>query len=375
MGDLAAVGANAVGQSWGSGQNPLAQTLGNAAVGALAAKATGKDAAAGAIGGAVETALGNVVDLPVDPATGQYADTTKGAYQLAAMLAAAGVAAAAGKDGITAALAAQNAAVNNRLMTQVEKDRVKQLAQNTGLTEDRLARAACYEVKCWAQYPEGSAAREKAFVSIGEVIDLSKELAAIRTEKTSSGLFNYTMTQQDVDDFKSGPLPTIESAAKVVGGGLTAWTGGTICGATSGAGCVIGGGSMIAFGTSEFTEGATGLYNQYQRAGSAGINPLRTAFNTVSPVWGDTVYDTGYLISSGVSLWATVPAKIGASDGINRASSMFGVTVQRWQNPVISPMTNEVIMTNNALRPILLFGVGAKALAVEKDIEQIRSGK
>ncbi|KZS00576.1 Uncharacterized protein APZ42_003081, partial [Daphnia magna] len=125
--------------------------------------------------------------------------------------------------------------------------------------------------------------------------------------------------------------------------------GSTIC-STSGIGCAIGA-PLAVFGASEATEGATGLYRQYQGQGAAGFNPVRRSLTT------------------------PVPLKVGASDGINRANSMFGVTVPRWQNPIINPLTNNVLLSPTAAQGVLVYGVTTKVPAVVEDVNKARGGK
>jgi filamentous hemagglutinin len=121
IGDLAAVGANAVGQ----GTNALSpgNILGHAAIGCAAAAATGKDCASGAIGGAGAAVVNPLLDQAIggadgsgwgsNPETAQQWQTAT--LQLGSMAVSAATAAALGKDGMTAALAAQNETVNNYL--------------------------------------------------------------------------------------------------------------------------------------------------------------------------------------------------------------------------------------------------------------------
>lgn len=156
VGDLAAMGASAIGQAWGGGRDPVMQTVAHAALGATAAKLTGRDAVAGAIGGSVESVVGNLVTLEIDPKTGEYSTSTQAGYTGGTMLLAGVVANALGRDGVTAAGAAQNAAENNRLATQREKDLFRQLAKEDPLKAARYQDAACTIVKCSARFPEGS---------------------------------------------------------------------------------------------------------------------------------------------------------------------------------------------------------------------------
>jgi filamentous hemagglutinin len=135
------------------------------------------------------------------------------------------------------------------------------------------------------------------------------------------------------------------------------------------------GAPLTVLGASEATEGATGLYRQYQGQGAAGFNPVRSGLNELSPVWGDTIYDGTFLLLSAASVMTPVPLKVGASDGINRANSMFGVTVPRWQNPIINPLTNNVLLPPTAAQGLILYGVGAKIPAVVEDVNKARGGK
>lgn len=119
--DLAAVGANAVGLS----TNTLSpgNILGHAAVGALAAQLKGLDALSGAIGGAGGAIVNPILDQAIggtdgsgwgkDPEFAQKMQTAT--LQLGSMAVSAVAATALGKNGMTAALAAQNETVNNFL--------------------------------------------------------------------------------------------------------------------------------------------------------------------------------------------------------------------------------------------------------------------
>jgi filamentous hemagglutinin len=272
-----------------------------------------------------------------------------------------------------AKMTANNAVVNNRALHVDEKKRIKELAKSTGLSEENLTRAACYAVKCWAEFPEGSQERDAAFVSVAETFGLSKELNAIQSVGSSMGLFGYSATDQLKDSFKANTLPALQNSAKTVGGGLAIATGSTIC-STSAIGCAIGA-PLAVFGASEATEGATGLYRQYQGQGAAGFNPVRSGLNELSPVWGDTIYDGTFLGLSVLAIGAPVPLKVGASDGINRANSMFGVTVPRWQNPIINPLTNKVMLSPTAAQGVLVYGVTTKVPAVVEDLNKARGDK
>jgi filamentous hemagglutinin len=153
--------------------------------------------------------------------------------------------------------------------------------------------------------------------------------------------------------------------AKVVAGGVTAKTGTTIC-ATTGVGCVAGVG-MVSFDISDMVEGGDGLYNRYNGTDVRGANPLQGGFNKISPMWGNTVYDTLSFGTAALALRASVPLKIGVADGLNRPSSMFNVTVPRINNPILNPFTH-MPLPYGVTQGTLLFGVGSKGGAIVNDI-------
>jgi filamentous hemagglutinin family protein len=130
--DATAVGASAIGMKWGGGTDPFMQTLAHAGLGAVTAELRGQDAVAGAIGGATESLLDNLV--------GDTLPKTKEAdafYAAAATLMGGIVASAAGYDGLTAAQTAQNAAVNNRLATTWERSQLREKAKE--IAQSQLA--------------------------------------------------------------------------------------------------------------------------------------------------------------------------------------------------------------------------------------------
>ncbi|WP_184415250.1 two-partner secretion domain-containing protein [Rhodocyclus tenuis] len=133
VGDLAAVGANAVGGL--KDIDPTTRALAHAGVGALAAKATGRDAVAGAIGAAGASLLNPVIDKAIGGEDGSgWGSDTKSAQQnqsvtlqAASMLAAGAFSQAAGHDAVTAANAAQNETLNNYLSLKQIQDKEKKL--------------------------------------------------------------------------------------------------------------------------------------------------------------------------------------------------------------------------------------------------------
>jgi len=131
--DLAAVGANAVGQT---DFDPVTRALAHAGVGALAAKAGGKDAASGAIGAAGASLLNPIIDKAIGGEDGSgWGNDLKDAQrnqsltlQATSMLATGAVANALGRDAVTAASAAQNETLNNYLTKSQIENKTKALA-------------------------------------------------------------------------------------------------------------------------------------------------------------------------------------------------------------------------------------------------------
>lgn len=245
-----------------------------------------------------------------------------------------------------------------------EKEAIRKKANGDKEEEARPTKAACYAVKCWAEYPQGSDQYNANYVSQLEASQLGPELAWVNNQKEAN-LFVYTPGQKVTDMVKSDPLGTAKDAAKIVTGGLTAKTGAALC--TNGLGCTAGG-AMIAFGLSDMAEGGDGLYNRYNGIGSPGVNPLRYAFNEALPGgWGNVAYDGLNLATAIGALYAPVPLKMGAADGLNRPGSMFDVTVPRMNNQTLNPLTKNPLPYGTT-QGILIYGVGSKGATVINDI-------
>jgi len=245
-----------------------------------------------------------------------------------------------------------------------EKAAIAQKANIDKAAKERLTKAACYETKCWEQYPEGSPEREQNFVGVMEAVSLIKERDWVKSQQ-AQGLFKYTTTQQVVDKFQSKDLPVVMNATKVVVGALSIDAGLTIC--STGSGCAMGGGLMVAYGSSNVIEGVSGLKSGYEGNGNTGFNPLRTGFNQLSPAWGNIAYDTLDLAVALGTLRSPVTLKTGPTDGINRPESMFGVTVPRLNNATLNPIT-KLPLPYGTTSSILYFGVGVKANTLVNDL-------
>jgi filamentous hemagglutinin len=273
--------------------------------------------------------------------------------------------------GPTGALTSAGTDRFNRQLGDNEKRAIGKAAGDDKELEKRLTSAACYEVKCWAQYKPGSAEHTANYVSQLEASQLQAEFDWVKDQK-QVGLFNYMPLQKVGDAVQSDPVGVVKDVTKVVVGGFTAKTGATICAAT-GIGCVAGAG-MLSFGLSDMVEGGGGLYNRYQGINASGVNPLRWGLTELSPMWGDTAYDALDLGVSALALRAHVPLKMGVTDGLNRPASMFGVSVPRINNTMLNPLTKKPLPAD-LTQGWLLLGVGAKGAAVVNDVRQSGDGK
>ncbi|MDR5884319.1 hypothetical protein, partial [Caballeronia sp. LZ032] len=272
--------------------------------------------------------------------------------------------------GEAGAVTASNADLYNRQLNQKEKKTIADQANGDAAEASRLTKAACYAVKCWAEYAPGSEQYNANFVSQLEASQLGPELAWVKNQK-EAGLFNYTPGQKVTDMVKSDPVGVAKDLAKTGLGIVTANTGGSLCG--SGVGCAIGG-WMFAFGTSDAIEGGSSLLNRYDATATSGWNPLRSGFNSLNSTWGDTAYDGLNLVAAALALRVSVPLKMGTADGLNRPGSMFGVTVPRINNNTLIPFVGQAAPygTNQA---ILFYGVTTKGITVFNDVQNAGSKK
>lgn len=338
------------------------------AAGMAAVTGLGGGNALGGGAGAVVSAVGaNGVDALSDAVadanpTGD-ADVNRALGNILANVVAVGAGATVG--GNSGAVAAANVDLYNRQLHEDEKRAIGKAAGDDKEREKRLTRAACYEVKCWAQYKPGSQEYAANYVSQLEASQLQAEFDWVKDQKRA-GLFDYTPFQKAGDAIQSDPLGVAKDAIKVAVGGVAVKTGATIC-ATTGVGCALGGGGMVLLGLSDIAEGSGGLYNRYSGVISPGLNPLRYGLNQLSPTWGDMAYDGASLLFALGALRAEVPLKMGVADGLNRPGSMFGATVPRTNNRTLVPFVNQAL-PHGTTQGILLYGVGSKGATVIDDI-------
>ncbi|GAB7536149.1 hypothetical protein BGC_23660 [Burkholderia sp. 3C] len=369
--DAAANGDQAGVDAWKEGGANRALMQGTGA--ALMAGMAGGNAVGGAAGAAIASiASGKLNELSSaiagsDP-TGN-ADMNQALGNIVANAFATGAGAAVG--GESGAFSGYNVDRFNRLLHDNEKKVIAEKAGKDRAEEEKLTRAACYAVKCWAEYPAGSDERNKRFVSEIEVGQLQQELEWVSRQK-EAGLFDYTPWQKVGDAVKNDPVGVAKDGVKVVVAGVTAKAGAGFC--TSGLGCAVGL-PILSFGLSGMSEGADGLYNRYNGNDSPGLNPLRYGFNQILPSgWGSVAYDGLNLAAAIGAFYVPVPLKMGISDGLNRSGSMFGVTVPRINKNKLIPFTNQVAPYGTT-QGILLFGVGSKGVTVINDIRDIGGKK
>jgi filamentous hemagglutinin len=339
----------------------------HAAGGALIAGLGGGNALAGAVGAGVVSLAGKKLDELSQSIAGSVgsgnSDLNEAIGNLVSNVAAGGIGLAVG--GGSGAAAGANVDRFNRQLHSDEKAKIRDQANGDKAKEERLTRAACYAVKCWAEHPVGSDAYNKNYVSLVEVSQLGPELEWVNRQQ-EAGLFDYTPGQKITDMAKGDPLGVAKDVGKIVLGGVTAKTGAGLC--TSGLGCATGG-WMVAFGLSDSAEGADGLYNRYNGISSPGINPLRYGVTQIDQTWGNTAYDGLNLATSILALRVKVPLKVGNADGLNRPTTMFDVTVPRINNGTMIPFINKTA-PHGTTQGILLFGVGSKGATVINDIRQ-----
>ncbi|KVL01891.1 hemagglutinin repeat-containing protein [Burkholderia cepacia] len=349
----------------GGASRALMQGAGAALVTGLA----GGNAVGGAAGAAIASiASGKLNELSSaiagsDPTGNANMNQALGNIVANALATGAGVAV----GGESGAFSGYNVDRFNRQLHDNEKKAIAEKAGKDKAEQEKLTRAACYAVKCWAEYPEGSAERNKNFVSEVEVASLGPELDWVNRQK-EAGLFDYTPMQKVGDALKNDPVGVAKDTAKVVVGGMTVKTGAGLC--ASGLGCALGGGGMIVFGLGDMAEGTDGLYNRYNGTSSPGVNPVRYGFNEALPAgWGNVVYDGLNLVAAIAALKAPVPLKMGNADGLNRPGSMFDVTVPRINNNTLIPFINQAAPYGTT-QGILLFGVGSKGATVINDVHR-----
>ena len=217
--------------------------------------------ASGALGGGLSGAAGAVASASAAPLMNQLQDgiantlqtaglsagAAKGIAQGVTALTAAGVGAAVG--GAQGAATAMTVDANNRQLHPTEIKRIKELAGKDPQKEARLTAAACAMARCYAEYPEGSAAYNelKMLANAGASVGFSSERQLLQNQ---AGLFTYTTVglindqtfdaarqlnnTYQIDTRVLGAGQAVLGAAAVAGGVVTAPAS-----CATGVGCVV----------------------------------------------------------------------------------------------------------------------------------------
>ncbi|MBL8377588.1 MAG: hypothetical protein JNM79_06970 [Burkholderiales bacterium] len=120
---------------------------------------------------------------------------------------------------------------------------------------------------------------------------------------------------------------------------------------------------MAAFGASDAWQGGGMVVDAVQGISSKGFNLIKSGFQAAWPEWGGALYEGASLSFNLGALSAKVPLVVGASDGIERTSSLFGVTTTRWNNATeklgvfLSKSVNQMILTGSAFGKAFGFGL------------------
>jgi len=184
---------------WGEGK-PGAIGL-HAAVAGIAA-ALGGGNVAGTIAG---TVAGDVVSALVNDQVEQAVAGLSGEARNQVRNVILNVIASAAGGAIGGASGAGGAAVADQFNRQLhvsELERIKLEANGDAAKQERLTKAACYEVKCWAEFPEGSPLYNQKFVSESEVRGYQQEHAWVKSMQ-ALGDFTYSGYASFADSVKA----------------------------------------------------------------------------------------------------------------------------------------------------------------------------
>jgi len=274
---------------------------------------------AGAAGSLASGAMSNAIE--------QLGITDSGAINALHMLAVTMAGAAA--SGTAGAAAAFNADTNNRQLHNNEKQRLRELAAGNVENEQRLAAAACYLVRCSAQFPTGSQAREAMLALEGVGGTLTAEIALLRQQTDSSGaMFTYGYFAGYRDDAsriwnESQFLTRLGGLAQITGGTASGLAGSMLvgsglaaCGPTAGGGCVAAGGGalMWLWGSDQISAGAQTL--------TSGVPTYTLGAHLISDV-------TGISLTS-AELWYALPSVSTGGSAAQLATPQSRELAQNW---------------------------------------------
>ena len=238
-------------ENHGSDPNAAAQLLSHALLGAVLAEVNGANAAGGALAGAGgELAAKYLMDTYPDADR----ETISALSQAIGALSGGLIGGNLG-EAVAGGNVARNAAENNRMLTNSEVARLKELANGDPQMEAQLLAAACAHVKCsagiskddpsyalWAvleaegNRPEYQDVRDW----LSWQVQTTTEYAGGATWEKTSSLFSYGGMDALSDwNSRTGAGEYFGRTLQVVGGGFGAITGALSCPETFGAGCAV----------------------------------------------------------------------------------------------------------------------------------------
>ncbi|PNB48305.1 hemagglutinin [Pseudomonas sp. GW456-12-10-14-LB2] len=338
----------------GSFEKVLAHTL----MGGLLAQITGGDFKTGAAAAGANEALSGILD-----------GMTKGDKQLelmASQLTGILAATAVGGDVQLGADIAKYATAFNRQGHEEEEHAKEEEASKGDFKKENLDKATCYMIRCWAQYERGSAEYRANYLTEADMAGLSNELTWADAQR-DRGLFDYTYFDS-VSDFATRDAFPLGADALQAGLGVgTVVSGFSLCATV--AGCAFGG-PMATIGAGNAVEGSSGFYNHIFGDEPFRYNPVKDAFSYFGGEYGSAAYSGADLFFSAGSGFVKVPLRI-SSDGLKNTKSLFGVTVEKFDNNFVVPVFGKTLPFGSALG-MYLYGVTGKASDFYKELN---SGK
>ncbi|WP_258196906.1 RNase A-like domain-containing protein [Pseudomonas japonica] len=223
----------------------------HALVGGLLSQAQGKGFATGAAAAGANEALINQLSgfLNSDP------QRLMAASQIVGLLAAAAV----DGDVQTGANIAKDATAYNRLPHEEETRWLRQQSAGDEAQQFRLTVAACAVIHCASKFPEGSA--DSLYYKQIEAIGNSESFADARNLVSTSGLFQYGVTDTVSDALSAYQVGTrLTGGVQMAGGVALAAGGAALSIGTEGAGSFLGV-PLFGYGADTSSAGAQMLWN------------------------------------------------------------------------------------------------------------------
>ncbi|MGL5632255.1 MAG: hemagglutinin repeat-containing protein, partial [Azovibrio sp.] len=107
-----------------------------------------------------------------------------------------------------------NVEANNRQLHDSEKERIKKLSQETGISEERLEAAACAKVNCWAQYSSELPEFMEGLLKAQRGMNDQEALAVLNKEIGRDSSFLLYTVSDDRDDYKKMVGNSVLSSTK-----------------------------------------------------------------------------------------------------------------------------------------------------------------